>query len=100
MDWFFRQYVYGTGIPKYEFRYQTQPAGNGQYKVTGTITRSGVPDGWMDVLPVYLHRGAAVTRMGFIMALDRVSPFELTLPFDPEKLSLNYNDDILADIKQ
>ncbi len=100
MDWFFRQYVYGTGIPQYEFRYQAQDAGDGKWKISGALNRSGVPDGWMDILPVYMRRGSAPTRLGFITATQAQTPFDVTLPFKPEKLSLNDFEDILADIKQ
>ena len=100
MDWFFRQYVYGMGIPQYEFRYQTQDAGEGKVKVTGMVTRSGVSDGWMDILPLYLHRSNDAARLGFVRAMQKETPIELVLPMKPEKLSLNFNEDILADIKQ
>jgi aminopeptidase N len=100
MDWFFRQYVYGTGIAQYEFHYQVQDAGEGRVRVTGSVTRSGVPDGWMDILPLYLHRGDTAARLGFVRATQKDNPIEIVLPMKPEKLSLNYNEDILADVKQ
>ncbi len=54
LDWFFRQYVYGTGYAHYAFSSTTQQLGK-NWEVRGTITRSGVPDGWEDILPFYLH---------------------------------------------
>ncbi len=50
--------------------------------------------------PLYLHRGGGVVRLGFVNAATPQTPFDLVLPFKPEKLSLNENEDILADIKQ
>jgi len=100
MDWFFRQYVYGMGIPQYRFSYRTEEAGEGKWKITGSVTREGMPDTWMDILPLYLHRGGEVRRLGFVAAVKKQTPFEFVLPLKPEKLSLNDNDDILADIKQ
>lgn len=100
MDWLFRQYVYGTGIPQYQFHYDVQDAGGGQFKISGTLSRSGVPDDWKDIVPVYLHRGSGAVRMGFINAIQPKTTFEFTLPFRPDKLTLNDNEDILADIKQ
>jgi len=100
MDWFFRQYVYGIGIPQYSFSYRVEEAGEGKWKVTGSVKREGVPDGWMDILPLYLHRGAGVVRLGFVNAVRAQTPFDLVLPFKPEKLSLNDHEDILAVIKQ
>jgi aminopeptidase N len=100
MDWFFRQYVYGMGIPQYSFRYLVEEAGEGKWKVSGSVAREGVPDGWMDVLPLYLHRGSGSVRLGFLTATKPQAPFDFLLPFKPEKISLNDNEDILADIKQ
>ncbi|PYU10795.1 MAG: hypothetical protein DMG29_16885 [Acidobacteria bacterium] len=100
MDWFFRQYVYGTGVPHYEFRYQTQNTPEGKVKILGKVTRSGVPDDWMDTLPLYLHKGGGAMRIGFVNATKPETPFEFLMSSQPEKLSLNYNEDVLAEIKQ
>ncbi len=100
MDWFFREYVYGTGIPRYEFHYQTQNLGDGKVKVMGKVTRSGVADNWMDILPLYVHRGGNAMRVGFVTATKPETTFDFTMAFTPEKLSLNHNEDIFADIKQ
>lgn len=59
-----------------------------------------MPEGWTDTLPLYLHRGDGAVRIGFLPATKAENPFEFALPIKPEKLSLNYNEDILADIKQ
>jgi hypothetical protein len=101
MDWFFRQYVYGTGIPHYEFHYTVQDAGGGRFKVIATISRAGVPDGWMDALPLYLHSGSSLVRVGFLGVKQAApAPIEIAFPSNPEKLSINDYLDTLADIKQ
>ena len=46
MDWFFNQYVYGTGIPQYTWHYQTEATTDGKTHLTGTLARAGVPDNW------------------------------------------------------
>src|SRR6266852_5201019 len=96
MDWFFRQYVYGTGVPHYEFRYQTQKTPEGKMKILVKVTRSGVPDNWMDTLPLYLHQGGGAMRIGFVNASKPETAFEFLMPSQPEKLSLNDNEDVLA----
>lgn len=100
LDWFFRQYVYGTGVPRYEFRYSVQPAGDNQWKVTGSVLPREVPPGWKDALRLYLHASGKVARIGWLRASDQELPFEFNLPVKPDKLSLNANEDTLADIKQ
>jgi len=101
MDWFFRQYVYGTGIPRYDFAYSIEAAGDGKWKVSGTVTQSDVPEGWLDALPVYLTSGKGTGRLGLLsVGAKRVTPFQAVVGFKPDKVSLNANEDILAEIKQ
>ena len=101
MDWFFNQYVYGTGIPQYDFRYRVQDAGDGKWKVSGSVARTGVPENWVDILPLYLHLPKGPVRLGFLTADKSQVSFELPpLSFKPDKVSLNLNEDILAEIKQ
>ncbi len=38
-------------------------------------------------------------RLGLISVPGAEAPFSVVLPFKPEKLSLNENEDILAEIK-
>jgi hypothetical protein len=99
MDWFFNQYVYGTGIPQYQFHYSVQPA-EGKWKVAGELVRSGVQEGWKDAVPLYLHVGGRATRLGFITARESKTSFDFLLPMQPERLTINDNEDILAEVKQ
>jgi hypothetical protein len=100
MDWFFRQYVYGTGIPRYEFHVSTSDAGGGQTKMTGTLTRSGVPDNWMDVIPVFGEKDGKPNPIGFFRATRPESPVNVTLPFNPGKVTINSYEELLAEVKQ
>jgi len=102
MDWFFRQYVYGTGIPEYRFTYQVQDAGGGSWKVSGRIVQSPVTDTWKNILPIYLVSSGRSIRLGWVKVSGQESTFQFTMPMPskPEKITLNENEDILADIKQ
>jgi hypothetical protein len=100
LDWFFNEYVYGTGIPHYEFHYETKDAGNGQWTVSGTIKRSGVPEPWTDAIPLFMERNGQMTRVGLISAVKADTPFSFNLPMNPGKLQINSNEELLADVKQ
>ncbi|MBI2149261.1 MAG: hypothetical protein HYU27_01480 [Acidobacteria bacterium] len=52
LDWFFDDWVFGTGIPAYTLDYQVQPSQNG-FVVEGTVKQSGVPDGFTMPVPIY-----------------------------------------------
>ncbi len=100
LDWFFRQYVYGTGMAQYRFDYSVEAAGEGKWKVSGTVAQENVPDGWRDYLPLYMQSGGKTIRLGGISVSAKATPFEALLPIKPEKLLLNANEDVLADVKQ
>lgn len=99
LDWFFNQYVYGTGMARYEFKYTTTSEG-GKEKISGTITQSGVPEGWKDILPIYVQKDGRTVLLGWTRVNQRVNRLEFTLNFRPDKVLLNHYEDILADIKQ
>jgi hypothetical protein len=100
LDWFFNQYVYGTGLPTYEFKYTISDAGGGQWKVSGTVTQSGVPDGWKDVLPLYIELNKNIIRIGNINIMQRVTTFEEVFPVKPTRFILCRNEDNIGIIKQ
>ncbi|HEV8384961.1 MAG TPA: M1 family aminopeptidase, partial [Candidatus Acidoferrales bacterium] len=100
MDWFFNQYVYGIGMPQYDFTYQLQDAGNGVWQLVGTITQSGVPEGWKEALPIYVQVQGQLGRLGWIKVNEKVTTFNIPLKFKPEKAVLNAKEEILAQFKQ
>jgi len=100
MDWFFDQYVYGTGIPHYVFSYALDPPVNGKTKVMLTLKRTGVPDNWKDLIPIYAHSGDKVVRIAFLRALHPNMTTEVTVSGAFDKLTINDSEDLLADIMQ
>jgi hypothetical protein len=99
LNWFFNQYVYGTGIPHYDFHYDVQSA-NEQWTLNGHLTRSGVADTWMDTVPIFVERDGKQVRLGLINATGPNTPFSINLPFNPGKVQVNVNEELLAEIKQ
>jgi hypothetical protein len=99
MDWFFNEYVYGTGIAQYHLDYAIEAQPNNQWLLKGTITQTGVPDGWEDSVPVYLRVQGQTGRLGWVKARGKTTPFQIMLGFQPSKVSLNDNSEILAEIK-
>ncbi len=101
IDWFFDQYVYGTGIAEYNFQYNVEPLPDNKWKVSATLLRSGVPETWKDVIPLYVTTGGRTLRIGWITSRGPKEVIELPpLPFKPDKIMLNANEDMLMEIKQ
>lgn len=98
MDWFFNQYVYGTGIAEYHLDYTVQSAANNQWLVNGTVTQSG-PVGWKDLIPIYVHVQGKTIRLGLAMIRATKTPFKFAMPMKPDKISLNDDAEMLAEIK-
>ena len=100
MDWFFNQYVYGTGIPQYSFRASVEATSDGKTHIKGELIRSGVPDTWKDAVPLYAHMGDKTVRLGTLGVTHSSEPVELTLSGKIERVSINDYEDLLADVKQ
>ncbi|HLA10044.1 MAG TPA: M1 family aminopeptidase [Pyrinomonadaceae bacterium] len=62
VNWFFDQWVYGTGVPAYKFEYQIAADG----ALSGKITQSGVSKNFVMVVPVYLDFGKGWSRLGTV----------------------------------
>jgi hypothetical protein len=100
IDWFFNQYVYGTGIPQYSLHVNLTPTPDGKTTVSGELVRTGVPDNWKDVLPIYAHVGEKTQRLGTIAATHPSETLNFVLPIRIDKLTINDYEDLLADVKQ
>ena len=102
MDWFFDSWVYGTGIPHYEFRYEIKPAAEGKWEVSGALQQTRVPENFRMIVPVFVHRGDGLQRLGWVNATSRETPFQVILPFKPDKVTIKVTisewEDILATI--
>jgi aminopeptidase N len=100
MDWFFNQYVYGTGMPRYTFSAALEPTPDGKTHVKAQITRTGVPDSWKDAIPLYAHLGDKVMRLGTVTATHPNEQLDVVLPIKIDRLSINDQEDLLAEVKQ
>jgi hypothetical protein len=100
LDWFFRQWVYGTAIPRYAADLDITPLGGDKYRVSGSITQSEVPADFLVVMPLYLRFDEdRVVRLGATALVGNTTKevsVELTLPRRPIGVGINLNHDVLA----
>jgi aminopeptidase N len=100
MDWFFREYVYGTDLPVYHFEGDATPSGNG-WKLHFKLSQSGVDANFVNSVPIYLElANGNIVRLGAIK-IHGVKTVEQTvqlprLPSDIKKVSINYYYDVLC----
>lgn len=94
MDWFFRQWIEGTAVPKIESTIRVQPAAaSGRYRLSGSVTQSEVPDDFRSVLPIYLEfdKGQLVRLAQVNVTGNRSLPIEqeIRLPKKPVRVVIN-----------
>jgi hypothetical protein len=101
MDWFFEQWVYGSQTPVYDFSYQLSNAEGGQTELTISLTQSAVADSFKMQLPLYVVINGQQQYLGLI-GVTGTKPIKtsLKLPVRPEKVLLDPERSILAEIRQ
>ena len=96
LDWFFDEWVYGTQIPRYSFKYDTEPEGKEGSKVKMEITQSDVDRNFAMFVPVYADFGKGMVRLGQVAVIGnstRTAVFHLDK--QPKKVELNAYKEIL-----
>lgn len=96
LDWFFNEWVYGMDVPRYEFKYQTQPADGKAVRVEVEITQSEVGPNFVMFVPVFADFGNGMVRLNQVeMVGNSTRTVTFVLPIAPKKVALNYYKEIL-----
>jgi aminopeptidase N len=100
LDYFFKQWVYGTDIPTLTSSLEAADSGAGKYRITGTITQAGVPADFRTRVPIYLDFGNDKTaRLGTIALIGSTTQkvtVEVALPQKPRRVFINGYHDVLT----
>jgi aminopeptidase N len=96
--WFFDQWVYGTAIPTYAWRFEISER-HGKPLLVLEVRQGGVPAGFRMPLPVGLDFG---DRQGQVVVLvdQPQKRFEIPLPARPRKVELAPNHTVLARLER
>jgi Peptidase family M1 domain len=95
LDWFFDQWVFGTGLPSYSAEYKVESSGN-EFTIEGKIEQAGVPDGFTMPVPVY----ADGQYLGTVQVGDSEGQFKFRLGKKPGTLTLDPETTILTATSQ
>jgi aminopeptidase N len=100
MDWFFREYVYGTDLPAYRFEGDATPSGDG-WKMHFKLVQSNVDAKFANSVPVYLELAdGKIIHLGAISIHGPVTVEQtLQLPKLPaaiKKVTINHFYDVLC----
>ena len=67
MDWFFREYVYGTALPSYSFESSFGKSRSGDVMLKFKVTQSGVDKNFGMPVPIYLElANGSIVRLGSV----------------------------------
>lgn len=89
LDWFFKQWVYGTGLPTYQMEYETVAQPDGSLMLKGTIKQTNVDADFQMVLPLVMTFAGNQSARTAVRAAGPSSTFELKVPQKPIKVELD-----------
>ncbi len=89
MDWFFQQWVFGTGVPAYDLTYTIERSG-GTSVVSGQITQTGVTD---FVMPVPVYAGGE--HLGDVVVSGEATSFSFQLNAEADEIELDPHQTVL-----
>lgn len=102
LDWFFDEWVYGTGIPTYRISYSVSAAAQGGFLLKGKVIQESVPEDFtmpVDVFARYAAADAPPERLGRVVVTGKETAFHFTLKRKPAKVMLDANQWILCNNK-
>jgi hypothetical protein len=89
MEWFFEQWVRGTGIPRYRVEFTVRPDEKG-YVVRGKLRQHGVPRAFLAPVPLYANLGPGRTvKLGVVVATGEETAFHFTSASVPRKILID-----------
>ncbi len=89
MEWFFEEYVRGTGIPHYKVEFTTHRTDKG-FQVRGKLFQSGVPRSFIAPVPLYIGSSAGHSvLLGTVLAAGEETSFSFHSQTEPHKLLID-----------
>jgi Peptidase family M1 domain len=99
LDWFFEDWVYGTGIPNYKLEFKTRRLASDKFLVEGNIEQSGVSDDFEMLVPVVAMGGRERRLLlGHVAVSSAGGRFRFTTRFKPSRVEIDA-EDLLAIVK-
>ncbi len=89
MEWFFEEWVRGTGIPHYRVEFTSHHTEKG-YAIRGKLFQTGVPRSFIASVPLYAGGGAGRnTFLGVVIAAEPETPFHFVTQAPPHKIVID-----------
>lgn len=89
MEWFFQQYVKGTGIPRYKVEFTSRRTEKG-FQIRGKLIQSSVPPSFIAPVPIYVAgAGNRSIHLGTVIAAGEETTFTFITQTEPRKLLID-----------
>jgi aminopeptidase N len=89
MEWFFEDWVRGTGVPHYRVEFSVHHSEKG-FVVRGKLFQSGVPRSFIAPVPLYANvSGGHPTQLGVVIAAGPETTFHFTTQAAPNKITID-----------
>jgi aminopeptidase N len=96
LDWFFKEWVYETGVPTYALESNVKQLSPKKFLVQGTITQSGGPSDFEMLVPVVADVGKdKKVSLGSVPVSEEEGRFKFTTTEKPKRLAID-EDNLLA----
>ncbi|OFV83827.1 MAG: hypothetical protein A3D93_05030 [Acidobacteria bacterium RIFCSPHIGHO2_12_FULL_67_30] len=89
LDWFFRQWVYGTGLPSYRLEYRLVQQADDTLMLEGTLYQEDVPEDWATPLPLVFEFDGDRKGEATLWAVGAATPVYVQLTETPKKVELD-----------
>jgi hypothetical protein len=100
MEWFFEQWVRGTGIPHYRVEFSTHHTDKGEV-VRGKLFQTGVPHSFIASVPLYANNGLGHNvYLGAVVAAGPETSFHFVAQAPPRKLVIDPQMTLLCTTSQ
>ncbi len=89
MEWFFEQWVRGTGVPRYRVEYSVHNSDKG-YVVRGKLYQENVPHSFLAPVPLYTGANSGhASFLGVVVTTGPETSFHFTTQTEPHKVLID-----------
>jgi hypothetical protein len=88
MEWFFEEWVHGTGIPRYRVEFAAHHTEKG-YQIRGKLFQTGVPRSFVASVPLYASGAGHGAFLGTVVTVGPETSFHFVVPAPPRKIVID-----------